>query len=238
MTDNAAVKTILVVDDDRTIRDVLELYLHREGYNVITAGNGPDAMEKAGRDRPDLLVLDLMLPGLDGYEVCRRLRAAAFDMPILMLTARGEEYERITGLTLGADDYVVKPFSPGEVMARIKAILRRIKMARSPAASNVKPLTIGGLTIDPVTRLVNLSGQEVALTAKEFDLLHLLASHPRQVFTREQLLDRIWGYASAGETSTVTVHIRHLREKIETDPGRPRLIETVWGVGYRFREET
>jgi DNA-binding response OmpR family regulator len=226
-------KTILVVDDDPTIRDVLERYLQREGFAVLTAADGQVALQKAGSEKPDLVVLDLMLPHVDGWEICRQLRAES-TVPILMLTARGEEYERILGLGLGADDYVTKPFSPGEVVARIQAIFRRIEMARSPAPLSAETVHIGEIVVDPSVRQVTVKGQPVTLTAKEFDLLHYLASHPRQVFSREQLLDQVWGYTYAGETSTVTVHIRHLREKIETDPANPRLIETVWGVGYRI----
>ncbi len=226
-------KTILVVDDDPTIRDVLERYLQREGFGVLTAADGQVALQKASSEKPDLVVLDLMLPHVDGWEICRQLRAES-TVPILMLTARGEEYERILGLGLGADDYVTKPFSPGEVVARIQAIFRRIEMARSPAPLSAETVHIGEIVIDPSVRQATVRGQPVTLTAKEFDLLHYLASHPRQVFSREQLLDQVWGYTYSGETSTVTVHIRHLREKIETDPADPRLIETVWGVGYRF----
>lgn len=226
-------KTILVVDDDATIRDVLQLYLKREGFGVLTAADGQTALEKARQDRPDLIVLDLMLPGVDGWEVCRRLRADS-TVPILMLTARGEEYERILGLGLGADDYVTKPFSPGEVVARIQAIFRRIEMARLPTIASGEIIRVGALEIDPVARRVMVHERQVDLSPKEFDLLHFLASHPRQVFSREQLLDQVWGYTYAGETSTVTVHVRHLREKIEPDPAQPRFIETVWGVGYRF----
>jgi two-component system response regulator VicR len=226
-------KTILVVDDDPTIRDVLERYLQREGFAVLTAADGHTALQKAGSEKPDLVVLDLMLPHVDGWEICRHLRAES-TVPVLMLTARGEEYERILGLGLGADDYVTKPFGPGEVVARIQAIFRRIEMARSPTPLSAETIHIGEIVVDPSVHQVTVRGQPVTLTAKEFDLLHYLASHPRQVFSREQLLDQVWGYTYAGETSTVTVHVRHLREKIETDPANPRLIETVWGVGYRF----
>ncbi len=226
-------KTILVVDDDPTIRDVLERYLQREGFVVLTVADGQAALQKADSEKPDLVVLDLMLPHVDGWEICRRLRAES-TVPVLMLTARGEEYERILGLGLGADDYVTKPFSPAEVVARIQAIFRRIEMARSPTPLSAEIIHIGEIVIEPSVRQVTVRGHPVTLTAKEFDLLHYLASRPRQVLSREQLLDQVWGYTYAGETSTVTVHVRHLREKIETDPANPRLIETVWGVGYRF----
>jgi DNA-binding response OmpR family regulator len=229
-------KIILVVDDDPTLRDVLEQYLRREGYGVLTAADGQTAYQKAIAERPDLVVLDLMLPQMDGWEVCRRLRAES-NVPILILTARGEEYERILGLGLGADDYVTKPFSPGEVVARIKAIFRRIEMAQAPATPTQQTIRAGTLVIDPVARQVTLAERPLILTPKEFDLLYFLAGAPRQVFSQAQLLDRVWGYSYAGESSTVTVHIRHLREKIEPDPAHPRRIETVWGVGYRFNPE-
>lgn len=230
-------KTILVADDDPTIRDVLELYLKREGFTVLIAADGQTALQIARADKPDLIMLDLMLPQVDGWEICRRLRAES-NVPILMVTARGEEYERILGLGLGADDYVTKPFSPGEVVARVKAIFRRIEMARATTPLSADVIRVSDIVIDPGARRVTLHGQAVTLTAKEFDLLHFLASNPRQVFTREQLLDQVWGYTYAGETSTVTVHVRHLREKFEADPANPCLIETVWGVGYRFNDQT
>ncbi len=226
-------KTILVVDDDPTIRDVLEQYLRREGFAVLTASDGQTAFLKARSEKPDLVVLDLMLPQMDGWEVCRRLRAES-TLPILMLTARGEEYERILGLGLGADDYVTKPFSPGEVVARVQAIFRRIEMARRPASPCLEKICVQDLVIDPLTRQVSRGEHSITLTPKEFDLLYFLASHPREVLSQQQLLDQVWGYTYAGETSTVTVHIRHLREKLEADPAHPRWIETVWGVGYRF----
>jgi two-component system, OmpR family, response regulator VicR len=228
-------KTILVVDDDATIRDVLERYLRREGFVVLTTNDGPTALQMAQAAKPDLIVLDLMLPQIDGWEICRRLRAET-TIPIIMLTARGEEYERILGLGLGADDYVTKPFSPGEVVARIKAIFRRIEMARAVVPLREERIRVGALAIDPGARQVTVAGTPVLLTPKEFDLLHFLASHPRHVFSQQQLLDQVWSYTYTGETSTVTVHIRHLREKIEADPAHPHFIETVWGVGYRFND--
>ncbi len=226
-------KTILVIDDDPTIRDVLEQYLRREGFAVLTASDGQTAFIKARSEKPDLVVLDLMLPQMDGWEVCRRLRAES-TLPILMLTARGEEYERILGLGLGADDYVTKPFSPGEVVARVQAIFRRIEMARRPASPHLDRICVRDLVVDPLTRQVTRGEHTITLTPKEFDLLYFLAGHPREVWSQQQLLDQVWGYTYAGETSTVTVHIRHLREKLEADPAHPRRIETVWGVGYRF----
>jgi len=228
-------KTILVVDDDATIRDILERYLRREGFAVRTTADGQTALHTAFTEKPDLIVLDLMLPELDGWEICRRLRSET-TIPIVMLTARGEEYERILGLGLGADDYVTKPFSPGEVVARIKAIFRRIDMIRAVTPLREEIIHVGAITIDPLARQVTLAGRQVVLTPKEFDLLYFLASHPRQVFSQQQLLDQVWGYTYAGETSTVTVHVRHLREKIEADPAHPQIIETVWGSGYRFND--
>jgi DNA-binding response OmpR family regulator len=228
-------KTILVVDDDATIRDILERYLRREGFAVRTTADGQTALQTVHAEKPDLIVLDLMLPEIDGWELCRRLRAET-TIPILMLTARGEEYERILGLGLGADDYVTKPFSPGEVVARIKAIFRRIDMIRAVTPLREEIIHVGAITIDPLARQVTLAGRQVVLTPKEFDLLYFLASHPRQVFSQQQLLDQVWGYTYAGETSTVTVHVRHLREKIEADPAHPQIIETVWGSGYRFND--
>ncbi|MBI5031217.1 MAG: response regulator transcription factor [Chloroflexi bacterium] len=226
-------KTILIADDDSTIRDVLEQYLRRDGFTVLTATNGQAALQTARSEKPDLVVLDLMMPEMDGWEACRQLRAES-TLPILMLTARGEEYERILGLGLGADDYVTKPFSPGEVVARVKAIFRRIEMSRTATAPSREIIRISNLLIDPITRQVSIGERQCNLTPKEFDLLYFLASHSHQVLSQQQLLDQVWGYTYVGETSTVTVHIRHLREKIEVDPANPRVIETVWGVGYRF----
>ena len=227
-----AIPTILVVDDEPTIVEVARLYLEREGYRVLEAQDGPGALAAIERHRPDLVVLDLMLPGLGGLDITRRLRAQG-DLPIIMLTARGAETDRVLGLELGADDYIVKPFSPHELVARVKAVLRRSTGAGSVAAGE-RPLEIGHLVIDPVTRTVERDGQLLALTVKEFDLLWFLARHPRQVFNRTQLLDQVWGYEYYGDASTVTVHVRRLREKIEADPAQPQHILTVWGVGYKF----
>jgi DNA-binding response OmpR family regulator len=221
---------VLVVDDEPIVTEVIERYLRREGYDVKLAADGPRGLELARSIAPDLVVLDVMLPKLDGLEVCRILRAEG-NMPIILLTARGEESDRILGLGLGADDYVVKPFSPGELIARIKAVLRR---ARATPAADAGALRYGDLRIVPRQRLVEVSGKPVDLTAKEFDLLHFLASNANQVFTREQLLDQVWDYDYVGDASTVTVHVRRLREKVENDPVRPRWVKTVWGVGYKF----
>lgn len=223
---------ILVVDDEPNIREVVELYLRRDGHSVLTAADGEEALRLHRQQRPDLVVLDLMLPKLNGFEVCRRIQAEQ-RVPVIMLTARGEEEDRIIGLGLGADDYVSKPFSARELAARVQAVLRRVGDAAQSLA--VKPtLTVGELQIDPNTRSVTLRDEPVTLTLREFDLLHYLASHPNRVFTRDELMDAIWGYDFVADTSTVTVHIRRLREKIETDPAQPRYLLTVWGVGYRW----
>jgi DNA-binding response OmpR family regulator len=223
--------TILVVDDEPSIREVVSIYLSRAGYRVLVAEDGQTALTILDEDPPNLVVLDLMLPKVDGLEITRRLRAIG-DIPIIMLTARREETDRILGLEMGADDYVVKPFSPRELVSRVKAVLRR---TRGPSSSqDARPLVFQDLHIDPKTRLVEVNGEERALTAKEFDLLWILARHPRQVFNRNQLLDMVWGQTEYIDPSTVTVHVRHLREKIEADPSNPRYIQTVWGVGYKF----
>ena len=223
--------TILVVDDEPSIGEVVTIYLQRAGYQVTVARDGQAALEAIEKQPPDLVVLDLMLPKVDGLEIARRLRAQG-DTPIIMLTARREESDRITGLELGADDYVVKPFSPQELVSRVKAVLRRTRGSAPGDTEHV--IEFEDLRIDPKTRLVEVKGQEESLTAKEFDLLWLLARHPRQVFGREQLLDLVWGMTDYVDPSTVTVHMRRLREKIEPDPSNPRHILTVWGVGYKF----
>jgi DNA-binding response OmpR family regulator len=222
---------ILVVDDEPSISEVVSIYLQRAGYQVVVARDGQAALEAIERQPPDLVVLDLMLPKVDGLEIARRLRAQG-DTPIIMLTARREESDRITGLEMGADDYVVKPFSPQELVSRVKAVLRR---ARGLAPGSTEhALEFEDLCIDPKTRQVVVKGKEESLTIKEFDLLWLLARHPKQVFSREQLLDLVWGMADYVDPSTVTVHVRRLREKIEPDPSSPRYIQTVWGIGYKF----
>jgi DNA-binding response OmpR family regulator len=225
---------VLVVDDEAIVTEIVERYLTREGYEVRVTGDGMDALEAARKWAPDLIVLDLMLPTVDGLEVCRKLRMDT-RIPIIMLTARGEETDRIVGLELGADDYMVKPFSPRELVARVKAVLRRAEAATIRDSNGLVPC--GGLRINPETREVWHRGREVSLTSKEFDLLYFLAMHPNQVFTREQLLDQVWDYTYAAEQSTVTVHIRRLRAKIEDDPIKPRCIKTLWGVGYKFQIE-
>jgi len=223
---------ILVVEDEPSIAEVVALYLQRAGYQVQTAVDGKTAMSLLEKEFPDLVVLDLMLPEVDGLSITRWLRDRS-DVPIIMLTARREEIDRITGLEMGADDYVVKPFSPQELVSRVRAVMRRIKREGAPAGAE-RPISFGELHIDPAGRTVSTSGQEVQLTAKEFDMLYLLAQHPKQVFTREQLLERVWGGAEYIDPGTVTVHIRRVREKIETDPSKPQWLVTVWGVGYKF----
>ncbi len=223
--------TILIVEDEPSIAEVVGLYLQRAGYQVTVAGDGEAALAVLAKQVPDLVVLDLMLPKVDGLEITRWLRARG-DTPIIMLTARRDEVDRIAGLEMGADDYVVKPFSPQELVSRVRAVLRRTR--GSFTGRGKRPLVFAGLRIDPQTRLVEVEGEEKALTATEFDLLWVLARHPRQVFTRDQLLDLVWGLAEYIDPSTVTVHVRRLREKIEPDPSNPRYIQTVWGVGYRF----
>jgi len=221
---------ILVVDDEPIVTEVIERYLRREGFAVDLAGDGERGLDLARSLVPDLIILDLMLPKLDGLDVCRALRAESA-VPIILLTAKGEETDKVLGLGLGADDYVVKPFSPGELIARIKAVLRR---ARSGPSAGAGALRFGDLRIVPRERRVEVAGRQLDLTAKEFDLLYFLARQPGQVFTREQLLDQVWDYQYVGDSSTVTVHVRRLREKVEPNPVRPRWVKTVWGVGYKF----
>jgi DNA-binding response OmpR family regulator len=232
LNDTMARFRILVVDDEPMVTEVVERYLVRDGFDVLTADNGDKALGLAQTWGPDLVVLDLMLPGRDGLEVCRNLREDG-RIPVIMLTARGEEADRIVGLEIGADDYIVKPFSPRELVARIKAVLRRT-MAKDEDRHASDVLRFQGLQINPRTRMVEVNNEAVSLTAKEFDLLYFLASHPSQVFTREQLMNDVWDYTFAGDSSTVTVHVRRIREKIEPDPMRPRYVKTVWGVGYKF----
>jgi two-component system, OmpR family, response regulator ResD len=222
---------ILVVDDEPTIAEVVSRYLERAGYATRVAGDGRRALELHGERAADLIVLDLMLPGVDGLEVMRRMRNGHTRRPaFILLTAKGEESDRIVGLRLGADDYVVKPFSPAELVARVDSVLRRV----DPEPEQEPPLEFGRLRIEPAARRVSADGAECALTVREYELLLFLARHPGQAFSRQALMDRVWGYSFYTDTSTVTVHIRRLRGKIETDPARPQHIETVWGIGYRF----
>jgi DNA-binding response OmpR family regulator len=223
------VSTILVVDDEPVVRDVVVRYLRRDGFTTLEAGNGDDARELIRQQEPALVVLDVMLPGTDGLELCRWIRGRS-ELPVILLTARVEETDRIVGLELGADDYVTKPFSPRELAVRVRTVLRRTQ------ARPVEPSVIeaDSLLIDTGARRVTRAGVELTLTPKEFDLLAFLASHPGLVFSRETLMDRVWGYQQAVDTGTVTVHVRRLREKIEDDPAEPRHLQTVWSVGYRF----
>jgi two-component system response regulator ResD len=224
--------SVLVVDDEPTIGEVVSRYLERAGYETRVALDGFDALEKVAERRPDLIVLDLMLPGLDGLDVMRRIREQDRDrVAFILLTAKGEESDRIIGLRLGADDYVVKPFSPAELVARVDAVLRRFDVT----PDDEEPLVFDSLEIQPGSRRVFVSGKEIQLTQREFDLLLFLARHPGQVFSRNQLMDSVWQYSFYSDTSTVTVHIRRLRAKIEPDPAKPRFLQTVWGVGYRFQ---
>ncbi len=223
-------RVVLVVEDDPTVAEIVVAYLERDGFAVEWCADGAVGLERALDLRPDLVVLDLMLPSLDGIEVCRRLQER-LPVPVVMLTARGEEADRVLGLEMGADDYLTKPFSPRELLARVKAVLRR---AEGPVAPQGRGLIrSGGIVIDLGAREVTSHGDHVVLTAREFDLLAHLATHPRRAFRREELLESVWGY-TYGDAATVTVHIRRLREKIETDPSAPGLITTVWGVGYRW----
>jgi DNA-binding response OmpR family regulator len=222
--------TVLVVDDEPIVRDVVRRYLERDGHRALAASNGRDARTMIEGETPSLVVLDVMLPGEDGLSLCRWIRSSS-DVPVILLTARGEEADRIVGLEMGADDYVTKPFSPRELAVRVRTILRRTRPERPP----LERLEFGRLVMDAARREVRRDDSVIALTAKEFDLLWFLASHPNRVFSRDQLMTGVWGYASALDTGTVTVHVRRLRQKLEDDPSRPELLETVWGVGYRLR---
>ncbi len=227
-----AMATILVVDDEPNIREVVELYLRRDGHTVLSAADGEEALRLHRQQQPDLVVLDLMLPKISGLEVCRRIQAER-RVPVIMLTAKSEEEDRIIGLGVGADDYVTKPFSARELAARVQAVLRRAsETAQTQAPKQI--LQAGELRIDPNTRTVLVAGVPATLTVREFDLLHYLATHPHRVFSRDELMNAIWGYDFAADMSTVTVHVRRLREKIERDPANPHYLVTVWGVGYRW----
>ncbi|THF72796.1 response regulator transcription factor [Cohnella fermenti] len=228
---------VLVADDETNITDVCRRYLEREGYQVMTARDGLEALELWSSTKPDLIVLDLMMPHKDGWQVCKEIRQTE-DIPIIMLTARGEEQDRLMGLTWGADDYLTKPFSPRELVLRVRAILRRVRRGQPVQdASSEQAIQFEGLTIQAGKRRVEVCGQAIELTVTEFELLHLLASHPDQVFSRSQILNKVWDFSYEGDTTTVTVHIRRLREKIEPNPSEPRYIKTVWGIGYKFAGE-
>lgn len=220
---------VLVVDDDMAVTEVVSRYLQREGYVVGVAADGREGLAAAGRLRPNLVVVDVMMPGMDGLTLLRHLRAS--DIPVILLTARSTEADRVTGLQCGADDYVVKPFSPRELVARVEAVLRRSSLVSAPA--DVATLSAGPIEVDVTGRRVEVRGATVAFTAREFDLLAFFMRNPGRAFRRDELLERVWGY-TIGDTSTVTVHVRHVREKIEEDPSRPTMLSTVWSVGYRF----
>jgi len=232
----ASKPTVLIVDDEPIVVEVLGRYLRREGFSVTSAGSGPEAWGAAldPEHPPRVIILDVMLPGIDGLELCRRLRAEQHQtVPIILLTARGDEADRIGGLGVGADDYVVKPFSPGEVVARVKAQMRRLEMDTRPPEPD-RTLRGGDVELDPINRTVIVRGQAAALTGKEFDLLHHLMARPGQVFSRDELFDAVWDPEFAGDPGTLSVHVRRLREKIERDPSRPTHIKLVWGLGYKF----
>ena len=228
--ENGSRGSILVVDDEPTITEVVSRYLERAGYATRVAADGPAALRLASESAPDLVVLDLMMPGMDGLEVMRRLRERE-RVSVILLTAKGEHSDRIIGLRLGADDYVVKPFSPAELVARVDAVLRRVD--HSPKLE--EPIVFEELELDPVARRVTVRGEEAQLTVREYELLLHLVRHPGQVFSRDQLMDAVWQYSFYTDTSTVTVHVRRLRSKLEPDPAEPRHLQTVWGVGYRFQ---
>jgi len=223
-------RRVLVVDDEESVRELIELYLTKEGFQVLLAKEGREALRLNGEQRPDLIILDLMLPGLDGWEVCRQIRSIS-RVPIIMLTARSEEVDRVVGLELGADDYVVKPFSPRELVARVKAVLRR----GTAAPEEREALTFPGLRMDRTQHRLEVDGEEVHLTPTEFRLLWCLASQPGRVFSRAELLDKIWGYESESDARTVDVHIKRLRQKTRAAEKRSFAITTVWGMGYKFQ---
>jgi two-component system response regulator ResD len=229
-TETATADRILIVEDEPMVAEVVQRYLLRDGYSVDVASDGISALAAYDRFQPDLLVLDVMLPGLDGLEVCRRIRARA-GTPIIMVTARAEEVDKLIGLEIGADDYITKPFSPRELAARVKAVLRRVSQTRGDEGDTLR---FADLRMSQITRSVSDARGEIQLTAREFDLLFFLASHAGQVFSRDQLVEAVWDFAFPGDESTVTVHIRRIRSKLELDASRPRYLKTVWGVGYKF----
>ncbi|CAN5550077.1 response regulator transcription factor [soil metagenome] len=228
--DHSDMPKVLVIDDEPIVLEVVAEYLTRDGFSVITAADGTDGLQRFNAERPDIVILDLMLPGIDGLELCRQIRMQS-NIPIIMVTAKSEETDAVIGLSVGADDYVTKPFGPKELVARVKAVLRRVN---APPQLAGDPLRFGQLVIRPDLRQVELGGKSIELTAREFDLLIFLASNRGQVFTRDELLDRVWDWAYVSDGGTVTVHIRRLRQKIEPDPERPQYVKTVWGAGYKF----
>ncbi|HWQ71398.1 MAG TPA: response regulator transcription factor [Desulfitobacteriaceae bacterium] len=225
-------RTILIIDDDELIRELLCYNLEKEGYRVIAAKDGAQALDLLTREQPDLIILDLMLPGIDGLEVCRQIRfnTRFLEVPLIMLTAKGEEIDKVLGLELGADDYVTKPFNTRELLARIKARLRRVY-----DADKSSEISDGEIRLDIKNLQVYIRGEEIVLTPKEFELLRILVEHPGKAFSRDELLEQIWGYDYFGDSRTVDVHVRHLRQKIERDPSKPDYIETIRGLGYRYK---
>ena len=233
----AAPKYILLVEDDADIADLLELHLSDEGHEVDCVADGDEALDRALSNPYDLVILDIMLPGRDGFDICRRIRQDKRQMPILMVTAKTEEIDKVLGLELGADDYITKPFSIREVMARVKAIFRRVEVEREEATGNSEaPIELGALVVDPQKRKVTMEGETIDLTSMEFELLLLFVRHPGKAFSRQELLDEVWGYQYSGYSHTVNTHINRLRNKIEPSPSDPQYVKTVWGVGYRFAE--
>jgi two-component system alkaline phosphatase synthesis response regulator PhoP len=235
---NMAKPMILVVDDERNILELVKFNLEKAGYRVIMAGDGKEACYLTRSEKPDLIILDVMLPEMDGFEVCQIIKkdSTISEIPIIMLTARTEEIDKVLGLEIGADDYMTKPFSPRELVARVKAILRRTAKKSPETLADSEVINTGGLIIDPQRFEVYLEGEKLDLTRKEFELIRYLAKSPGRVLTRDYLLENIWGYEYRGDTRTVDVHIRHLRQKIESDPANPQYIETVRGIGYKFKE--
>jgi len=230
-------KSILLVEDDPDIANLLDLHLSDQGYEVDVVGDGDEGLDRALNGDYALVILDIMLPGMDGFDICRQIRAEKRSLPILMLTAKTEEVDKVLGLELGADDYITKPFSIREVLARVKAIFRRIEFDQEAAApSSEQRIDLGDLVVDPEKRKVTLDGETLDLTNKEFDLLLLFARNPGKAYSRQELLDEVWGYQYSGYSHTVNTHINRLRSKIEDDPSEPRYVKTVWGVGYRFAE--
>lgn len=233
----ASGKDILLVEDDGDIADLLDLHLSDEGHRVEVVDDGDDGLERALECAFDLIILDIMLPGTDGFDICRRLRQEKCHIPILMVTAKTEEVDKILGLELGADDYITKPFSIREVLARVKAIFRRVEVDQETHGEDEEvPIEVEGLRIEPTKRKVQVDGNHVDLTSKEYELLLLFARNPGRAYSRQELLDEVWGYQYSGYSHTVNTHINRLRNKIESDPSSPQYVKTVWGVGYRFAE--
>jgi two-component system alkaline phosphatase synthesis response regulator PhoP len=230
-------KRILLVEDDDDIADLLKLHLSDEGHKVEAVGDGDEGLDRALNGDYDLIILDIMLPGTDGFDICRRLRQERCPTPILMVTAKTEEVDKVLGLELGADDYITKPFSIREVLARVKALFRRVEVDQEAQQDDeAAPIEIGGLVVEPEKRKVQVNGEVVNLTSKEFELLLLFVENPGRAYSRDELLDEVWGYQYSGYSHTVNTHINRLRNKIEPDPSDPRYVKTVWGVGYRFAE--